>query len=309
MVAGTTTAAADARITPGAAVTTDLTGHPAASGIGSLMAYWRFYRAVATAQLAAWLASSGLGDGGLLVDISGPHLPCAAQAAAAGLTVVRIRPTAPVRAGGRVGGRPAKNGRLSDGRGRDARGRDGRGRGARAKDGPAGHGSITTVVADAAALPFLDDRSVDGVIADDRTLSRHLFAEQALTEIARVLRPGGALFACFDSLVLGMAIKAEQHHWAELTDLRSADVVLVPWPDGAITRCFGGDQLRELFAEARLEITWIRPRTVLSPTAVEHILKRRPAALSNLVCAELAADPDDSVGIHLIVNARKHRRT
>ncbi len=281
--------------------------HLPASGIGSLMAYWRFYRAVAAAQLAGWLAESAHGPD-LLVDASGPHLPCAAQAAAHGHYVIRAMPSDPpgyvlpaahlalpleglspaaqplVRAGGRPG-----PGGLPD---------------RCAQDRPVG-GLITTVQADLAALPFLDSRSIDGVIADDRTLSRHLFTEQAIAEIARVLRPGGRLLACFDSLVLGMAILAEQRHWAELTDIPSAEVVLVPWPDGTITRCFGVEQLRELFAEAGLEITWIRPRTVLSPTAVEHVLGLDADALTHLVRAELAAHPDESVGIHLIVSARK----
>jgi hypothetical protein len=166
-------------------------------------------------------------------------------------------------------------------------------------------GSVATVRADPTALPFLDDHSVDGFIADDRTLSRQLFTEQAIAEAARVLRPGGRFLGCFDSLVLGMAILAEQRHWAELTDLPSAEVVLVPWPDGTITRCFGIEQLRDLFAEARLDVTWIRPRTVLSPTTVEHVLGRDKTALTHLVRAELAAYPDESVGVHLIVNARK----
>ena len=39
--------------------------------------------------------------------------------------------------------------------------------------------------------------------------------------------------------MLGMAILAEQHRWAHLTDLPHAEVVLIPWPDGTITRCFG----------------------------------------------------------------------
>ena len=68
-------------------------------------------------------------------------------------------------------------------------------------------------------------------------------AEDVAAEIARVLRPGGQLLACVDSLVLGMSILAEQHHWAELTDLPQAEVVLIPWPDGRITRCFGPEQL------------------------------------------------------------------
>jgi len=277
--------------------------HPPASGIGSLMAYWRFYRAVAAAQLATWLATSVRRGGELLVDMSGPHLPCAAQAAAAGHAVVHVvaadlgapaGPGAPEPAAARslliAAPLTADNGSRCD------RSPDGRSR---------RQGSVATVYADPAALPFLDDHTVDGIIADDRALSRHLFTEQAIAEAARVLRPGGRLLACFDSLVLGMAILAEQRHWVELTDLPSAEVVLVPWPDGTITRCFGIEQLRDLFTEAGLDITWIRPRTVLSPTTVEHILGRDQAALALLLRAELAADPDESVGIHLIVNARK----
>ncbi len=287
----------------GAVVAPDLARHLPASGIGSLMAYWRFYRAVAAAQLAGWLAASVRCGGELLVDMSGPHLPCAAQAAAAGHAVVHVvaadlsAPAGP-REPEPAAARPlliAAPATADDGS-----------RWRRSAHGPSRRlGSVATVHADPAALPFLDDHSVDGVIADDRTLSRHLFTEQAIAEAARVLRPGGRLLACFDSLVLGMAILAEQRHWAELTDLPSAEVVLVPWPDGTITRCFGIEQLRELFAGAGLDITWIRPRTVLSPTTVEHVLGRDQAALAYLLRAELAADPDESVGIHLIVNARK----
>jgi SAM-dependent methyltransferase len=266
--------------------------HPAPSGMGSLMAYWRFYRAVAEAQLSVWLASSPRHSGGLLVDLSGPHLPCAAQAAAAGNSVVHlIAPEHLIPGAQEPAHAPARQA-LTAASGLPAWSSRGR-------------GDLANLRADPAALPFLDDRSVDAVVADDRTLSRHLFTEQALAELSRVLRPGGRLFACFDSLMLGMAVLAEQHHWAELTDLPNAEVVLVPWPDGTITRCFGAEQLRELFAEARLEITWIRPRTVLSPTTVEHVLNRDATALADLVRAELSADPDDSVGIHLIVSARK----
>jgi len=290
----------------GAVVTPELARHLPASGIGSLMAYWRFYRAVAAAQLADWLGGSAHCGRELLVDMSGPHLSCADQAASEGHTVVHVAPAE--HAASAVTARPAaprpalpvltaapkpRNGST---------GSAGRA-GARRLRG----GSVTTVRADPAALPFLDDRCVDGVIADDRTFSRHLFTEQAIAEAARVLRPGGRLFACFDSLVLGMAVLAEQRHWAELIDLPSAEVVLVPWPDGSITRCFGIEHVRDLFAEARLDITSIRPRTMLSPTTVEHVLGRNKAALMHLVRAELAADPDESVGIHLVVSARKRR--
>lgn len=272
--------------------------HLPASGIGSLMAYWRFYRAVAAAQLSEWLAGFSP-DGELLIDVSGPHLSSAAQAAAEGHSVIRAVPPEPVRPHSQHEMPVAHPLTTADHRqaGFDL---------PRSTAAPRRmRRPVTTVQADLAALPFLDACSVDGVIADGRTLSLHLFTEQAIAELARVLRPGGRLFACFDSLVLGMAILAEQHHWAELTDLPSAEVVLVPWPDGTITRCFGVDQLRELFAEARLEVTWIRPRTVLSATAVEHVLRRDGDALGHLVRAELAAHPDESVGIHLVVNARK----
>ena len=130
---------------------------------------------------------------------------------------------------------------------------------------------------------------MDGVIAEDGALSAYLMAEDIAAEISRVLRPGGQLLACVDSLVLGMSILAEQHHWAELTDLPQAEVVLIPWPDGRITRCFGPEQLTDLLTEAGLEVSWIRPRTVLSPSMVDHVLRKEPSAIMRLVRAEMAA--------------------
>ena len=107
------------------------------------------------------------------------------------------------------------------------------------------------MTADGAGLEFLADGCADGVIAEDRTLSRHLAAEELVAEIARVLRPGGQVLACVDSLTFGMAVLAEQHRWPHLVDVPNADVVLIPWPDGTITRCYGAEQLRELFTERR----------------------------------------------------------
>ena len=132
-----------------------------------------------------------------------------------------------------------------------------------------------------------------------------LAAEHLIADIARVLRPAGRVLACVDSLVLGMAMLAEQRHWAELTDLPHAEVVLVPWPDGTITRCFGAEQLRELFDDAGLDVMWIRPRTVFSPSTVAHVLRRDPKGLPRLVEAELASQPDESVGVQLVISARK----
>jgi hypothetical protein len=246
---------------------------------GSLTAYWNFQRAVAKAQLKAWLPAGRR----LLIDISGPAASDPAQAAAAGHTVVRVVHVHPGTPDTRVAGQH-----------------------------PPPLGRVAPVVAEAGSLAFLADGCADGVIAEDGALSRQLMAEDLAAEITRVLRPGGTVLASVDSLVLGMAILAEQHHWAHLTDLPHAEVVLIPWPDGTITRCFGPAQLYDLLAEAGLEVTSIRPRTVLSPSTVDHVLRQQPGAMTRLVRAELLAgqDPadvsaDEAFGIRLVATARK----
>jgi SAM-dependent methyltransferase len=153
-------------------------------------------------------------------------------------------------------------------------------------------GRLSTVTADGTGLAFLPDRCADGVIA-----------EELVTEIARVLRPGGRVLACVDSLTFGMAMLAEQHRWPYLVDVPNADVVLIPWPDGTITRCYGAEQLLELFTGAGLEVSWIRPRTVLPPQTVSYLLARDPSRFGELVNAELRARSDDSVGTQLVVSA------
>lgn len=232
-------------------------------------AYRLFHQAVTRAQLAAWLPRGRR----LLVDVSGPRAPAAELAAAAGHTVVRVVAGVP-------GRRPARAPGTSRGR-------------------------VVLVAADPSRLSFLGDGCADGVIADDRALSVHLVAETMVAEIARVLRPGGRVLACVDSLVLGMAALAGQHRWAHLVDLPHADVVLVPWPDGTISRCYGADQARELFAGGGLAVESIRPRTVFSASMVTHLLRRHPAGLDALVRAELAAASDDSLGAQLVICARK----
>jgi len=238
-------------------------------------AYRLFREAVARAQLAAWLPR----ERHVLVDVSGPHAPSAELAARAGHTVLRVTDNWPDR---RVSQQP--------------------------KGAPAGQAAaarIFRLIADSARLSFLADGCADGVIADDRALSTHLAAETMVAEIARVLRPAGRVLACVDSLVLGMAVLAHQHHWAHLVDLPHAEVVLVPWPDGTITRCYGPDQARELFIGAGLEVNWIRPRTVFSESVVSHVLHGDPAGLPGLVRAELAAGSDESLGAQLVISARK----
>ena len=230
--------------------------------------YSRFHAAVSRAQLTAWLVDLGP----FIVDISGPDASAAEVAACAGHTVLRVaEPGAPATP---VGGAGLK-------------------------------GALRTITADAGGLEFLADGCADGVIAEDRTLSRHLAAEPLVGEIARVLRRGASVLACVDSLTLGMAVLAQQHHWPHLVDVPNADVVLVPWPDGSITRCYGVEQLRELFTGGGLDVNWIRSRTVFSPRTVSYLLARDPGSFGRLVTAELSARSDESVGTQLLLSARK----
>ncbi len=282
-----------------------------------LPVYWQFHEAVTRAQLTDWLPSGRH----LLVDVSGPRGPGAELAAKAGHTVVRViegsgagsaapeAPTVPPEGGpwGTLGGTVSPQDRGP--RGSGAKGFPPGSGGSRGVAPPGQHGRIVPVIAESSRLTFLADGCADGVIADDRALSVHLAAEAMIAEIARVLRPGGRVLACVDSLVLGMAVLADQHHWAHLIDLPHAEVVLVPWPDGTITRCFGLDQARELFSGAGLRVNWIRSRTVFSESVVTHWLRRDPGGLSKLVRAELAARSDESLGAQLVISASKPRPT
>lgn len=236
--------------------------------------YSRFYAAVARAQLTSWLPARP----GFVVDISGPAARSAEVARCAGHTVLRVMDSVT---------QAPRNPEAPPGAGRPLAGR------------------LGAIRADPSGLEFLADGCADGVIAEDRTLSRQLAAEALTGEIARVLRPGGSVLACVDSLTFGMAVLAEQHHWPHLIDVPNADVVLVPWPDGSITRCYGSEQLRELFTGSGMEVSWIRPRTVFSPHTVSYLLARNPGSFRRLVSAELSARGDDSIGAQLIVCAQR----
>jgi SAM-dependent methyltransferase len=258
-----------------------------------LSTYWRFYWAVAAAQLARWLPRRPA----RVLDLSGPRARCAVQAAAAGHTVIelRTRADAPVSAAAAGASPDSRPGTVPAPR-----------PGSGPRKGSAGIGLVYPVVADAGRLSFLSAGSMDAVIAEDRVLSRQLVTEEPVSEIARVLRPGGRMLLCVDSLVLGMAILAEQKYWAQLSDVPRAEVVLIPWPNGIITRCFWVDELRQLLLDANLEVEWIRPRTVLSPSTVEHVLSIAPSELSRLVRTELTTPiGGESVGIHLVASAIK----
>ena len=249
--------------------------------------YPRFHAAVALAQLNDWLPPTSQ----LLIDMSGPG-SCAAEIAAyAGHHVLRVIDAA---SPGTPPGDPPIGAAPTPG----ASARTNR----EQTTFPPG-ARLATVAADGTGLEFLADGCADGVIAEDRALSLRLAAEDVVAEIARVLRPGGQVLACVDSLMFGMAVLAEQHRWPHLVDVPNADVVLIPWPDGTITRCYGAEQLRELLTGGGLEVSWIRPRTVFSPQTVSYLLARDPARFGELVNAELRARSDDSVGTQLVTAA------
>jgi hypothetical protein len=252
--------------------------------------YWRFHDAVARAQLTSWLGP----DRERLIDISGPASQAPSLAAATGHRVLHVRDPSDLDRDRPGAGFPGNTAPIP---------RNETGASAKSGTDPPGY---HVIAADGCGLEFLADGCADGVIAEDRTLSRRLAGETLVGEIRRVLRPGGRVLASVDSLTQGMAVLAEQHHWPHLVDLPHADVVLIPWPDGTITRCYGTEQLRELFTSGGFTVNWIRSRTVLSPSTVSYLVGRDPASFRRLVEVELATSADDSVGSQLVISATRH---
>ncbi len=167
---------------------------------------------------------------------------------------------------------------------------------------------VQQVVAEPLTMGWVADGFLDGVVAESGALSQHLSAETALLSIHRALAPNGRVLICVDSLVLGLARLAEQSRWAELADVPSADVVLVPNEDGSITRCFWPEELEQDLIESGFDVEWIRPRTVLSQDAVERALSQDPSSLNSLVTTELALSREregESIGVHLVASARR----
>jgi hypothetical protein len=242
--------------------------------------YEQFLRAVAAAQLAAWLPSRPSS----VLDISRAeqgrhsHEVCA-QIAAEGHHVIRVLEP----------GQPA----------------------------PATSGSANSVVADGRFLDCFRQSSVDAVVAEGSALSSCLAAEATVEQAARVLRPGGRMLLTVDSLLQGLASLAEQHRWPELADAGAADVVLVPAADEGLLRCFGPDELHDLVVDAGFDVEWVRPRTVLPPDVVRHAIERGAAAtspaaaaaeLNQLVASELelaAQRQGESLGLRLTLSARR----
>ncbi len=167
---------------------------------------------------------------------------------------------------------------------------------------------VLTVDADSRSLAWVQDAAFDGIVAEARALSACLATEETARDLARVLRPGGRLLLVVDSLVTGLAHLADQGRWAELADVPSADVVLVPGPEGSITRCFWPEELQSLLEDTGFDVEWVRPRTVLTPAAVERaVATGGNEALRALVRTELAlsGQREGESGLHLVASARR----
>jgi len=171
---------------------------------------------------------------------------------------------------------------------------------------PASGGRLVTVQADPRRLDWLADASVDALVAEGGVLSESLATEITLDDIHRVLRPGGRLLMCVDSLVSGLSRLADQGCWAELADVPAADVVLVPNEDGHVSRCFWPEELHGMLTEAGFEVQWIRPRTVLAEQTVVRALRFDRSRMASLVSTELGLSrgrQGESVGARLVASA------
>ena len=171
---------------------------------------------------------------------------------------------------------------------------------------PDGGGRLLTVQADARRLDWLAEATVDAVVAEGSVLSESLATEVTLDDVRRVLRPGGALLMCVDSLVSGLARLADQGCWAELADVPAADVVLVPSEDGRVSRCFWPEELHGMLTDAGFDVEWIRPRTVLAEQTVARALRHDRTRMASLVSSELGlarSRQGESVGSRLVASA------
>jgi SAM-dependent methyltransferase len=169
-------------------------------------------------------------------------------------------------------------------------------------------GRLLTVRGDGRTLDWVADESFDAVVAEGGMLSEALAAELTLDDLHRVLRPGGRLLLCVESLVNGLSRLADQGRWAELADVPSADVVLVPTDDGSVSRCFWPEEIHEMLTGAGFDVDWVRPRTVLAEQTVVRALRVDAGKLTSLVDTELALAQrrqGESVGAQLVASATR----
>lgn len=167
---------------------------------------------------------------------------------------------------------------------------------------------LATVCGEVRQLDWLADACLDAVVAECGMLSDALAAELTVEDLFRVLRPGGRLLLCVDSLVSGLARLADLGRWAELADVPAADVVLVEEADGRVSRCFWPEELSGMLHSAGFTLEWIRPRTVMSQQTIVNALRGHPGQLSSLVTTEVALSrrrQGESVGAQLIASAMR----
>jgi hypothetical protein len=171
---------------------------------------------------------------------------------------------------------------------------------------PSAAAGLHRVVADRRRLDWVGEGRIDGVVAEGSALSTALAAEVTLDDLFAALRPGGRLLLAVDSLLAGLSHLARDGRWAELADVPSADVVLVPSDNGSVTRCFWPEELDAMLAGAGFRVEWIRPRTVLSEGTVGQTLGRDPEQLPTLVQTELRLAVEregESLGAQLVASA------
>lgn len=167
-------------------------------------------------------------------------------------------------------------------------------------------GRLHPVEADTQELSWLAPERLDAVVAEGSALSTALATEVTLDDLHRILRPGGRLLLAVDSLLSGLSQLARQGRWAELADVPSADVVLIPRDDGRVTRCFWPEELDGILTAAGFAVEWVRPRTVMTEDAVTQALAIDPAQLPMLVRTELRLAEEhqgESVGAQLVASA------
>lgn len=167
---------------------------------------------------------------------------------------------------------------------------------------------VSRVMVESGTLDWARTASVDAVVAEGMAMSHALATEVTVDQLHRVLRPGGRLLVSVESLVAGLSQLAEHARWAELADVPSADVVLVPEDDGRVSRCFWPEELTTMLETAGFEVDWVRPRAVIAPAVVSAVLDADPGGMPELVETELTLArrrAGESLGSRLVASARR----